>query len=462
MKNLFNKRLRNIALILLVFIGILLAASGTFEGVGAALTMAFAIPASIAGGFTVKSIEEYNKLTDEEKKDYAAKKQKYDLELQKALIEDAESKDKQIKELMESNKAITEKLQRGVSGSKKENSELISIKNLTDAYKKSLEGRIDIKGIRDNKPVVVEVEVAKAAGIFNTTTHVESGVIVPLREEGYTRVPITQSYVLTNLVRTVGVDVEKFDTIEWTEQYAKQGGAAYVAQAGLKPLMDSKRKKNQAKVVKVAGASEFTEEYLEDVENALEDIRYDANIEILTQIEWGLLNGTGIGELNGVKSYAKLLDDVTFEGKFADPTIFHVFLSARALIKKRFPKSMPNAILVSAGDLVSMVGMMDANQNGIVFPWVTYTNGQLRIMNVPVYEHSDLVDNEYVIGDFNYMTLRYRNTMKEKMTDSHGDNFLENIITYVREIRVASYIRENEAANFIKGTISTDLAFITA
>jgi len=368
----------------------------------------------------------------------------------------------QVKDLESAAEALTAKMQ-GLTGveNKKENTELVSFRNLSNSYKAAKKRQTDDLLITNKTPIKVTSEVVKAAGIFNTTTHVDAGVTMPLREAGFTRVPLTQSFLLTNYIRVIGVTAEKFDKIEWIEQYAKQGAAAYVEQGATKPLIDSKRKKNSVDVVKIVGASEFTQEYLEDVDSALEEIRYDANLSILTQIESGLVNGTGIDQLKGVLAYAKTLNDVSFQNKFADPTLFHVLLSGLQQIKKHLKNANPNLILVSSGDMVSLIGMMDANQNGINLRFVTYDNGILKVMGVPVVEHSDIADDHYVIGDFTKMTLKYRTAMREAMTDSHGENFLDNVITYIRELRAASYIRENETEAFVKGDFTIDLTFIT-
>jgi HK97 family phage major capsid protein len=213
-------------------------------------------------------------------------------------------------------------------------------------------------------------------------------------------------------------------------------------------------------VKKYAGYVKVSKEMIEDLAFVRSEINTELMTELATTLDDALINGTGVGNnitgiLNqGLPAFAP----GTFALAVPSANISDVIRVAKAQIQAA--NYMPTHVLLNPED-AAKIHLTKSSTGEYTYPMFVPADGQMRVAELSVVISNNIAADTYVVGDFSKYNIRMRNDMNLQV-GLDQDDFTRNMITILAESRLVSYVKKNAKAAFVTGTLSTDIAAITA
>lgn len=284
-----------------------------------------------------------------------------------------------------------------------------------------------------------------------------SGGVVGLSdlETGLTRIQRRRPF-MRSLMNTRGTS-SKFVT--WIEQANPDGNAGMTAEGALKNQADFDLVERSERVKKVTAFIKVSKEMIADIPFMQGEINGELMELVDLKLDEQLLNGDNIGEnLSGVLDSAAVFTPAAqFIASIPFANNSDVLRIAIAQIAAA--NFQANYILLNPEDVAAME-LAKSGDGEYVYPmYFVAADGTTRVKGIPVVENNGVAAGTYLVGDFTKANLR----MREEMNIQVGyvnDDFTKNLMTVLCELRAVSYVKNNHANAFVKGTFATDIAAI--
>jgi len=205
--------------------------------------------------------------------------------------------------------------------------------------------------------------------------------------------------------------------------------------------------------------------------DALDDIDFlssylTARVEekLITELTNQCINGDGTGNnIDGLFNNAATFTAGAFATEIQAPTLADLLWVARTNLFVN-NNIMANGILVNPIDATKMALTKNAENDYVNLDVIVTrdTNGVTRVNGIPLFEVTQVVEDTYLIGDMRELTAQlfaYRN-ISMRISEDNGTNAIENQVTFVFESQWNFPVYAD--FRLLKGTISTDIAAITA
>ena len=113
-----------------------------------------------------------------------------------------------------------------------------------------------------------------------------------------------------------------------------------------------------------------------------------------------------------------------------------------------------NYIVLNPSDLAAMELTKDSTGNYTYPMYIPASDGITRLQGVPVVTNNLVPAGEFYVGDFTYSNLRIREEMNLQV-GFVNDDFTNNLVTILCEMRACHYVKTNHFGAFVKGDFAT-------
>ncbi len=213
-------------------------------------------------------------------------------------------------------------------------------------------------------------------------------------------------------------------------------------------------------VKKYAGYVKVSKEMIEDLAFVRSEINTELMTELARTLDDQLINGAGVGaNITGILNQGiSTFSAGTFALAIPSANISDVIRVAKAQIQS--DNYMPTHVLLNPED-AAKIHLTKSSTGEYTYPMFVPADGQMRVAELIVVVSNNIAADTYVVGDFSKFNIRMRNDMNLQV-GLDQDDFTRNMITILAESRLVSYVKDNAKKAFVTGTLSTDIAAITA
>ena len=366
----------------------------------------------------------------------------------KSLQAEIETLKKADAEKTETIKSLGEKLkenERPVQMTRKARKELYK-EALKSELKKNLAEIKEMKSTNVNKAYALQDAIEKAAATvlranvvdgngdpaFNQYSPIEPGVL---------RVQLPR-LVMRDLVNVGGVEGAY---ARWTEATAGEGAPDTVAEGAAKPQRDQDWVLKEAAVIKLAVFTKVSEEALEDIEWASEEIAADLVEQLMLKEDQYILSTIGTA--------APAFDTTGTIFNANIPMANYMDVLRVACAQVAAGNFDANVVILNPAD----AAMMDLEKDAMGrYLWVKQDD---RVWYLRVVESNNMTQGSFIVGDFARANYRIRKDVT-MYAGREKDDLTKNLFTIVFELRGVAYIKENYKPAFVAGDFTTAIAEI--
>lgn len=247
--------------------------------------------------------------------------------------------------------------------------------------------------------------------------------------------------------------------------YVQQTAAsktAWTREAGEKQEGEPQWEEVSEEVKKIASYVKVSKEMLSDLSFIRAEINNDLMLSIREGIEDALLNGGSPGSITGLLTLGMGLPPFiagSFAASIPNANITDLIRVAQAQIESA--NFTPTHVVMNPEDIAKLQ-LTKGTDSTYTYPMYLPTqdgSGEMRVAGMRVISSTYMAQDKYLIGDLSKVSVRF----KENIAMSVGldrDDFTRNMITILAEARLVQYVKKNQKAAFVIGTISTDIAAI--
>lgn len=309
-----------------------------------------------------------------------------------------------------------------------------------------------------NDPAELKV-ISKTSGVIDRTGDLTGDVIEHDRDPEIS-VPVVRRTFLEDICRVVPTDS---DTVKYTEVYNSTGAPASTAELAEIPKVDRKFRVQSKPVEKIAAISKHSVEIMKYGPELVAVIENMLKVDLKIVTEDELLSGNGTTpHLQGILGIAEELDATAVGAiRIANANRFDAIRTAVAKIVTAGEGTyMPNIILINPLDGLLLDTEKDENGAYVLPPFKT-ADGTL-IKGVRVMETVAIDQGDFLIGDFNMMTIRPKGGFEVEFSNSDGDDFSHDIVAIKVRRFLTSVVKNNDSGAFLTGNFDEVIAALTA
>ena len=312
--------------------------------------------------------------------------------------------------------------------------------NLKDACEKSVGNKLQLNLVLNRKDATT---IASGTLAPHYGLEIDQNLSVAPRRESVIR-------------RYANVSTTNARSLIYAEYTSKDGDAAWVAEGGLKPLMDATLTEKTVTAGKVVLGAKFTEETLSDFPSFVNEVQTEIVNKIGLKEEKGILDGSGSsGEIKGVASDMPAFSLSGFAVDRAN--MFDALVSAYSqIISTSEMAYRPNLVLMNPLDYAQM--QLSKDLNGQYLRPFRY--GDELIQGMRVETTTAVGKGEFIMGDFSYLNIRDLWALSITV-GWENDDFRKNVVTVISEKRLMCYIKSQYKTAFVKDEFDTVIEAIT-
>jgi len=229
----------------------------------------------------------------------------------------------------------------------------------------------------------------------------------------------------------------------------KEGAAGIQTEGSAKATADFNIVfKNEVPVV-IAVTETLSEQILDDIPGLLSFISNRMIELLLLKEDDEILNGAGgSNRLNGIITQATAFVP-TGTANTANADRFAYLFSAISQLLQLNRKI--NGIVLNPYGYFELL-QVKTTQKEYTSPYaaVTWINNTLRLAGIPIYMTTALGANNFLVGDWNQAELKMKNDINVAISNEHGTNFTQNLVTIRVEERLGLAVYQ--PASFVYGS----------
>lgn len=271
-------------------------------------------------------------------------------------------------------------------------------------------------------------------------------------EPGFQRAPRIAPSILPYVTK----GTTNATTIAWVNMKDKDGGAAFIAEGELKPLIDWTFDEEISKAKKVAVRSTQSKEFIQDINGIRQEIVRLMREELVDKIEEKLLSGNPeenssepLGILTGASTYVS----TALEGKVTDPTMADAIRAA--MLQASILGYRPDVVFLNPGDaaLLDLYKSKDGHYARIEI------EGVLR--SITIRESIAIPAGKFLLLDTRKWFVRFLEGITVDFGYSTGD-WERNLMSIIVEARLHSYWHSIDIGAFVYGDFAAIQASLAA
>lgn len=237
--------------------------------------------------------------------------------------------------------------------------------------------------------------------------------------------------------------------IDWANQKPKEGGAAFIGEGVLKPLMDWTYDPESTKYAKIAVRSKHSEEIFMDFDNFMSEVKLILTDSLTEKRDEKLLLGASVGDdPKGLTMNASpYIASGGIDGNVIAPNLADVIVTL-ALQVKTLGKGKADLAIVNAQDHAMM--LLTKTDAG------NYLTPELKALlsNIKIVESSDMPVGSVLVCDSRKHIVKNRRGIIMK-TVYENDDMTKNLVGFVVEQFLFSYRSEIHDACVVYDKIDT-------
>lgn len=290
-------------------------------------------------------------------------------------------------------------------------------------------------------------------------TDLTGEVIAPARDSEITR-PALRTTFIEQIANVVPIDS---DSAKYTEVTGTTGAPATTAELGTIPQVDRTFVAYSKPVQKIAAISKHSNELLKYGPELVAVLRDMLAIDLNLVVDAQLLSGNGTApNLQGVLGVAPVLDSAAV-GAQAVPNanLFDVIrIACTKIMVSGKGKFVPTHVILNPADSEEL-DLTKSTTGEYIMPAFYAANGML-IKGARVIENTGITAGTFLVGDFRFLNVRPNGGVEVEITNSDSDDFQKDIIAIKMRRHLAAYVKTNDNAAFITGSISAVKGFLAS
>lgn len=319
---------------------------------------------------------------------------------------------------------------------------------LEQQIKSFVENEENVRVIKSKGCVKVDLNLkAEAVPMYTSTTgkvpiSVFNTEVVP----GIASAPVEPNAIFPRLYK----GTTSSQTIQYVNRGPISGGAAFIQEGQLKPLMSWDYSKGTSTAAKIAVGAKVSTEMLNDFSYMQSEINTLLRENLMEEVDKQLLIGDGQGEnpkgiLTDAGGYVGSRLDGTIERANEADAIRASMLTMRLLGFK------PNTLFINPVEKAQIDLTKDASGR--------YMSDELLkiIPGVSIVETMRIDPGKFLLMDASKWIIKVLENLELK-TGWVNDDFQKNMVTYIAEMRLHSYQNTIDAGSVIYDTFNTVLA----
>lgn len=259
------------------------------------------------------------------------------------------------------------------------------------------------------------------------------------------------------MLELVNTGATTSNTIYWVERFNHEGTPTFVAEGAAKPQVDWEYIERSAPTRKIAAFTKVSKEMMDDVDNIAQDIALELTEQIMLFSDEALITGDGSGvTLLGVDENATPFAPGSVLLNSVDGANDMDVL--RAAVAQVFRANfIPNRIVVNPDKLASME-MEKGDDGHYIMPPFIAADGSV-VAGIRVTANNGVAGDSFRVGDFNKFKVKIREGISIQV-GYDGNDWTNNMITPLAEMRLASYIASNNFGAIVAGTFTVGKALL--
>lgn len=319
---------------------------------------------------------------------------------------------------------------------------------LQQQLKSFVENEENVRIIRSKGSVSIDIDLkADAAPMYtNTTGKVPISVFNTEVVPGIASAPMEPNAIFPRLYKGTTTS----PTIQYVNRGPISGGAAFIQEGQLKPLMSWDYSKGTSNASKIAVSAKISTEMLNDFSYMQTEINTLLRENLMEEVDKQLLVGNGQGEnpkgiLTGAGGYVGSSLDGTIERANEADAIRASMLTMRLL------GFMPNTLFINPTEKAQIDLTKDASGR--------YMSDELLkiIPGVSIVETMRIDSGKFLLMDTSKWIVKVLENLELK-TGWENDDFRKNMVTYIAEMRLHSYQNTIDVGSVIYDSFDTVLA----
>jgi len=308
----------------------------------------------------------------------------------------------------------------------------------------------DLDNIKESLTKGTKAEITVKAAAAMTTANITSGTHLTTYEvvPGIQSAPREANVVLPTLLK----GSTKGRTIYWSNRVNEDGGSAWTAEAGLKPLKDWDYEEENSVAKKVTVRGNFSREILNDMTEFNQEIQRMLRLDLLEYVDEQLLTSTLSSTAPaGITTVASSYTTTNLDDQIDLPNNADAIRAA--MLQLRLLNYKPNVVFVNPTEAAIMDLTKNENGNYIKIE----IEGILR--SLQVIETTRIDAGYFLLMD----TEKWIVKILEDISVEFGyntDDFSKNMITAICEMRLHSYYNSIDVGAFLYDQYDTVKAAI--
>lgn len=260
---------------------------------------------------------------------------------------------------------------------------------------------------------------------------------------------------------SVGTMNAPIDT--WIETTDETGAVLPVAELAEIPQKDYDFAESTANAKKIGVLAKYSKEMADDLPNVLSEVRNFLLADLRREVDRQILAGTGTatsseGELRGILEYATAFDAGDLAGTVTDPNNFDVVEAGATQVLLALHN--PTHVVVNPVAAAKMNLSKASDGHYVMPPFITA--GGATISGLRVIVNTAMGADQFLIGDMDRSTVKYRQGVQVELSNSDSDDFARDRFTIKATTRLAHRVRGNDTGAFITGTFADAIAALDA
>ncbi len=241
--------------------------------------------------------------------------------------------------------------------------------------------------------------------------------------------------------------------IKWANRVGKEGGAAFIAEGTLKPLMDWAYEEGESTAKKVAVRSKVSTEMLSDFAYMESEINTMLRESLMEEIDTKLLTGSAANEPKGILTDAASYTATALDGTVKTPNYADAIRAA--ILQLRLLNYTPDVVFINPEDKASIDLTKDGNGR--------YMADELRtvIGGLTIVETTRITAGKFLLMDSSRWYVRTLEGFRLEY-GWENDDFSKNLVSVIAEMRLHSYQNSIDAGSIVYGDFATILTALRA
>jgi HK97 family phage major capsid protein len=263
-----------------------------------------------------------------------------------------------------------------------------------------------------------------------------AGVVLEDREPGIHQAPLRKPVILDYIPQGTTTS----DTVSWLEKTSIDGVPLFKKELETAPLRKYKLARKTRGVKKIMVASHYSREAMEDIDGFVAELRRDLLEQMERVLDKNLWDGDGGDtELLGLTNMQNLqIIQAPVNYQITKPSILDVIALGVTQIREEHHE--PTVVIVSPRTFLDMRTVKTGDGQYILPPYVSASGASFD--GLPVVVNTLLDPDEIFIMDGRIARFNWRRAYQLEISDSHGDFFLDDVMTVKLTCRGVLRVKE--------------------